>query len=106
MNFHFFDKQLLWGIGAHQVSRRAWRLSFELQPPWARVIIPPLPAPRVGGWHDTQGEGGSSQGVALIFTPARGGGPLPSALIHLRIRVPGNFFHLGQFFLPAPSAQL
>ena len=54
-------------------------------------------------------------GVALIFIPAGGGRdpspllppldplpPPPSALIHLRIRVLGTFFRLGQFFPPAP----
>ena len=63
----------------------------------------------------------TGQGVVLIFIPAGGGGlplgpppslpwtpssPPPSTLIHLRIRVLGTFFRLGQFFPPAPSAHL
>ena len=59
-------------------------------------------------------------GVALIFIPAGRGDPShhlppspgppppppPSTLIHLRIRVLGTFFRLGQFRPPAPSAHL
>ena len=61
-------------------------------------------------------------GCCFNFHSGRGGGPLPprppsslpwtpsppppSALIHLRIRVLGRFFRLGQFFPPVPSAHL
>ena len=32
MHFRFCDKQSFWGIGNHQVSRRAWCRSSELPP--------------------------------------------------------------------------
>ena len=65
--------------------------------------------------------GGCTPGRCFNFHSGRGGGlplrpppslpwtpspPPPSTLIHLRIRVLGTFFRLGQFCPPAPSAHL
>ena len=65
--------------------------------------------------------GPPTPGCCFNFHSGRGGGPPldplppslvppppppPSALIHLRIRVLGTFFRLGQFFPPAPLTRL
>ena len=59
---------------------------------------------RCFNFHSGRAEGGTlppGPPPSLPWTPSP---PPPSALIHLRIRVLGMFFRLGQFFPPAPIA--
>ena len=80
-----------------------------LSTPWVPLIPPPPPTGRCFSFH-SGGGGGLPPGppAPLPWTPSPGPPPplLPSALIHLRIRVLGTLFRLGQFFPPAPSAHL
>ena len=64
------------------------------------ILVAPIPPPPPGRCFNVHsGRGGG----APPWTPSP---PPPSALIHLRIRVLGTFFRLGQFFPPAPPAHL